>query len=187
MKRLLLTIALLLVVAVSTAQVTTSALRGSVTTDDKPLAGATIVAYHSPSGTTYGTTTNAQGYYSISGMRVGGPYTITISFIGYSIQQFEDVELQLGTTETINADLKVEDIYIENTVIIGQGVLNEHSAKNYDRSYYDRSKMATIPTIDRSIYDLTHMMSTAVSPASGGIVLSGQSNRYNAFTIDGSP
>ena len=187
MKRLLLTIALLLVVAVSTAQVTTSALRGSVTTDDKPLAGATIVAYHGPSGTTYGTTTNAQGYYSISGMRVGGPYTITISFIGYSTQQFEDVELQLGTTETINANLKVEDIYIENTVIIGQGVLNEHSAKNYDRSYYDRSKMATIPTIDRSIYDLTHMMSTAVSPASGGIVLSGQSNRYNAFTIDGSP
>lgn len=120
-------------------------------------------------------------------MRVGGPYTITISFIGYSTQKFENVDLQLGTTEAINADLKEQDIYIENTVIIGQGVLNEHSAKNYDRSYYDRRKMATIPTIDRSIYDLTHMMSTAVSPASGGIVLSGQSNRYNAFTIDGSP
>ena len=187
MKRLLLTIALLLVVAVSTAQVTTSALRGSVTANDKPLAGATIVAHHGPSGTAYGTTTNAQGHYSISGMRVGGPYTITISFIGYSTQKFENVDLQLGTTEAINADLKEQDIYIENTVIIGQGVLNEHSAKNYDRSYYDRRKMATIPTIDRSIYDLTHMMSTAVSPASGGIVLSGQSNRYNAFTIDGSP
>lgn len=187
MKRLLLTIALLLVVAVSTAQVTTSALRGSVTANDKPLAGATVVAHHGPSGTAYGTTTNAQGHYSISGMRVGGPYTITISFIGYSTQKFENVDLQLGTTEAINADLKEQDIYIENTVIIGQGVLNEHSAKNYDRSYYDRRKMATIPTIDRSIYDLTHMMSTAVSPASGGIVLSGQSNRYNAFTIDGSP
>ena len=77
MKRLLLTIALLLVVAVATAQVTTSAVRGSVTTNDKPLAGATIIATHAPSGTTYGATSNAQGYYSISGMRVGGPYTFT--------------------------------------------------------------------------------------------------------------
>lgn len=187
MKRLLLTIALLLVVAVATAQVTTSAVRGSVTTNDKPLAGATIIATHAPSGTTYGATSNAQGYYSISGMRVGGPYTITISFIGYSTQHFENVELQLGTTEVFNAALKVENIAIENTVIIGEAINHEHSSKNYDRSYYGRNKMDIIPTIDRSIYDLTHLMSTAVSPASGGIVLSGQSNRYNAFTIDGSP
>lgn len=187
MKRLLLTIALLLVVAVATAQVTTSAVRGSVTTNDKPLAGATIIATHAPSGTTYGATSNAQGYYSISGMRVGGPYTITISFIGYSTQHFENVELQLGTTEVLNAALKVENIAIENTVIIGEAINHEYSSKNYDRSYYGRNKMDIIPTIDRSIYDLTHLMSTAVSPASGGIVLSGQSNRYNAFTIDGSP
>ena len=187
MKRLLLTIALLLVVAVATAQVTTSAVRGSVTTNDKPLAGATIIATHAPSGTTYGATSNAQGYYSISGMRVGGPYTITISFIGYSTQHFENVELQLGTTEVFNAALKVENIAIENTVIIGEAINHEYSSKNYDRSYYGRNKMDIIPTIDRSIYDLTHLMSTAVSPASGGIVLSGQSNRYNAFTIDGSP
>lgn len=187
MKRLLLTIALLFVVAVATAQVTTSAVRGSVTTNDKPLAGATIIATHAPSGTTYGATSNAQGYYSISGMRVGGPYTITISFIGYSTQHFENVELQLGTTEVFNAALKVENIAIENTVIIGEAINHEYSSKNYDRSYYGRNKMDIIPTIDRSIYDLTHLMSTAVSPASGGIVLSGQSNRYNAFTIDGSP
>ena len=80
MKRLLATIALLLVVAVSTAQVTTSSIQGLVTSNDKPLAGATIVAYHQPSGTPNGTTSNSRGFYSINAMRIGGPYTITISY-----------------------------------------------------------------------------------------------------------
>ena len=53
--------------------------------------------------------------------------------------------------------------------------------------YYNRTQMEKIPSIDRSIYDLTNILSSAVSPASGGIILGGQSTRYNAFSIDGSP
>ena len=187
MKRLLATIALLLVVAVSTAQVTTSSIQGLVTSNDKPLAGATIVAYHQPSGTTYGTTSNSKGFYSINAMRIGGPYTITISYLGYEDIVYDDVDLELGANEHFDAPLTTDDTEIEDVIIMGQGVLKEHSVRNYDRRYYGRNKMETIPTIDRSIYDLTHVMSSAVSPASGGIVLAGQSNRYNAFSIDGSP
>ncbi|MBQ5710597.1 MAG: carboxypeptidase regulatory-like domain-containing protein [Alistipes sp.] len=187
MKRLLLTLALLVVVAVSNAQVTTSSIQGLVTSNDKPLAGAAIIALHEPSGTIYGTSSNSEGHYAINGMRVGGPYTITFSYIGYEDLVYSDVTLQLGTNERFDAALITCDTPIEDIVIMGQGVLKEHSVRNYDRRYYGRSKMETIPTIDRSIYDLTHVMSSAVSPASGGIVLAGQSNRYNAFTIDGSP
>jgi hypothetical protein len=97
MKRLLATIALLFVVAVSTAQVTTSAVHGVVTYNDKPLAGAAIVALHEPSGTIYGTSSNSEGHYAINGMRVGGPYTITFSYIGYEDLVYSDVTLQLGT------------------------------------------------------------------------------------------
>ena len=65
MKRLLLTIALLLVVAVAGAQVTTSSLRGVVTdNDNNPIAGAAVVAHHEPSGSTYGVCTNADGHYA---------------------------------------------------------------------------------------------------------------------------
>ncbi len=187
MKRLLATIALLLVVAVSTAQVTTSSIQGVVTSNDNPLPGAAIVALHEPSGTIYGTSSNSEGHYAINGMRVGGPYTITFSYIGYEDLVYHDVELQLGTTESFDAPLNYTTEEIEDIIIMGQGVLKEHSVRNYDRKYYGRNKMETIPTIDRSIYDLTHVMSSAVSPASGGIVLAGQSNRYNAFSIDGSP
>lgn len=187
MKRLLATIALLLVVAVSTAQVTTSSIHGVVTAYDNPLQSAAIVALHEPSGTIYGTTANSEGHYAINGMRVGGPYTITFSFLGYDDVVYNDVTLQLGASERLDASLQESSTEIDELLIIAQTVPKEHSSRNYDRRYYGRSKMETIPTIDRSIYDLTHVMSSAVSPASGGIVLAGQSNRYNAFSIDGSP
>ena len=178
MKRLLLTVALSLVVAVAMAQVTTSSVRGVVTANDKPLTGATIVAIHTPSGTRYGTTTNNQGLYSIGAMRVGGPYEITISYIGYKSVVYKDVTLQLGQPTTINEDLEESTLEVDDVVVVG-------SMEGYTGNTFSRAQMEAIPSIDRSIYDLMNMLSSAVSPAAGGIILGGQSSRYNAFTIDG--
>lgn len=180
MKRLLLIVALLLVVAVSTAQVTTSAIRGQVTTNDNPLPGATIVALHTPSGSQYSTTTNGEGYYTISGMRIGGPYEITISFLGYDTVKVAGFALALGETAVYDFTLNEQSIDLEEVYVVGA---SSHSKEGY----YNRTQMEKIPSIDRSIYDLTNILSSAVSPASGGIILGGQSTRYNAFSIDGSP
>lgn len=180
MKRLLLIVALLLVVAVSTAQVTTSAIRGQVTTNDNPLPGATIVALHTPSGSQYSTTTNGEGYYTISGMRIGGPYEITISFLGYDTVKVAGFALALGETAVYDFTLNEQSIDMEEVYVVGA---SSHSKEGY----YNRTQMEKIPSIDRSIYDLTNILSSAVSPASGGIILGGQSTRYNAFSIDGSP
>ena len=180
MKRLLLIVALLLVVAVSTAQVTTSAIRGQVTTNDNPLPGATIVALHTPSGSQYSTTTNGEGYYTISGMRIGGPYEITISFLGYDTVKVVGFALALGETTVYDFTLNEQSIDLEEVYVVGA---SSHSKEGY----YNRTQMEKIPSIDRSIYDLTNILSSAVSPASGGIILGGQSTRYNAFSIDGSP
>ena len=178
MKRLLLTVALSLVVAVAMAQVTTSSVRGVVTANDKPLFGATIVAIHTPSGTRYGTTTNNQGLYTIGAMRVGGPYEITISYIGYKSVIYKDISLQLGQPTTINEELEESALEVEDVVVIG-------SIENGSGTAFNREQMEAVPSIDRSIYDLTNILSSAVSPAAGGIILGGQSSRYNAFTIDG--
>jgi len=57
------------------------------------LAGATVVAIHVPSGTRYGALTNADGFYSINGMRPGGPYTIdaldqiSVNITPYDVRQ----------------------------------------------------------------------------------------------------
>ena len=180
MKRLLLTVALLLVVAVTTAQVTTSSIRGSVTANDKPLPGATIIALHAPSGSQYATTTNGEGHYSIGGMRIGGPYKIEISFLGYDTLILDGITLSLGESEIVDGQLHEQSINLEEVYVVG----GYHNPKE---GHFDRAEMEKIPSIDRSIYDLTNILSSAVSPASGGIILGGQSTRYNAFSIDGSP
>ena len=147
MKRLLMIVALLLVVAVATAQVTTSSIRGRVTNNDNPLPGATIVAIHTPSGTQYGTIANGDGHYTISGMRIGGPYTVTISYIGYNSVVFNDLTLHLDNSEVINASLIESPVAVDDVVVIA---LPEWK----NGTTFSREDMESIPSIDRSIYDL---------------------------------
>ena len=111
-------------------------------------------------------------------MRVGGPYEITISYIGYKSVIYKDVTLQLGQPTTINENLEESTLEVDDVVVIG-------SMESYTGNTFGRAQMEAMPSIDRSIYDLTNMLSSAVSPAAGGIILGGQSSRYNAFTIDG--
>ncbi|MEN8137426.1 MAG: carboxypeptidase-like regulatory domain-containing protein, partial [Bacteroidota bacterium] len=81
----------------SFAQVTTSGIDGLVKDPTgETLPGANVVAVHTPSGTQYGATTNIDGRFTIPSVRVGGPYTITVSFIGYNNFEVKDVNLQLG-------------------------------------------------------------------------------------------
>ena len=72
-----------LLATVVQAQVTTSSMSGRVTDAEGAVIGATVIATHQPSGTTYGTVTNMEGRFNLNGMRVGGPYTVEISYKGY--------------------------------------------------------------------------------------------------------
>ena len=178
MKRLLLSVALLLVVAVATAQVTTSTIRGMVTSNGNPLPGASVIATHKPSGFYSGRACDSKGHYALNGLPVGGPYRIEISFIGYKIVWYENVELHLGETLHLDIDLQEDTELIEEIYVT-------HTEGNMHTQNYSVATISNIPTIDRSIYDLTKLSSASVSPAAGGIILGGQSTRYNAFTIDG--
>ena len=157
MKRLLLTIALLLVVAVAGAQVTTSSVRGVVTdNDNNPIAGAAVVARHEPSGSLYGVCTNADGHYAINGMRVGGPYTIDISYLGYKNQQHTVAEMHVGETLYLDAKLKEETELITEVWVVH----TKHDARTEN---FNEMEIVEIPTVDRSIYDLTKLMSFLLS------------------------
>ena len=87
------------------AQNTTSALGGRITsTDGKPVNGAQITIVHKESGSTNNVTTDAEGRYSARGLRVGGPYTITITKDGVT-EKRENVFLQLAETASLDARL----------------------------------------------------------------------------------
>src|SRR5512143_73443 len=77
--------------------VTTGSITGTVVDAQKQaVPGATVVAVHEPSGTRYEAVTRADGRFSIPGMRVGGPYTVSASMAGFQSKTQKDVVVSLG-------------------------------------------------------------------------------------------
>ncbi|MCB0621890.1 MAG: carboxypeptidase regulatory-like domain-containing protein, partial [Saprospiraceae bacterium] len=96
--------------------VTTASVNGRVTDNTgEALIGANILAVHGPTGTTYGNSTNIDGYYRISNMRVGGPYTVTVTYTGYTDVVLENIYLRLGESKKL--DLTMEESAIELSMI----------------------------------------------------------------------
>jgi hypothetical protein len=175
---------LLFVLCGQTAQaqgVTTASLTGVVSDDTgETLPGASVVAVHEPSGTTYGTSTRSDGSYRISNMRVGGPYTITFSFVGFRSYVVEDVYLSLGETYNQRGILNSEAVELDELVVtaLEDRIFNQERTGAGTNVTSDR--IVNVPTINRSINDLTKL-----TPQSSGTSFAGRDNRFNNYTIDG--
>ena len=111
---------LVVLTATLNAQVTTSGIAGKVISGGEPIIGATIVATHTSSGTVYGAVSNVDGRFNIVGMRVGGPYEIKISYIGFANTVISNVNLQLGETYPINVDLREDTNELQDLVVSAQ-------------------------------------------------------------------
>ena len=117
-KRLLLLVMLLLVMTTSAmAQITTSGISGKVTSQGEDVIGATVTATHVPSGTVYRAVTNIDGRYTIQGMRVGGPYKVSVAYIGQKTKTFENVTLRLGETEDLSCSLQDDSKELQEVVV----------------------------------------------------------------------
>ncbi len=182
-KFLLLTIALMTSIA-TFAQVTTSGLNGKVVDQSgEPLIGATVIAVHTPSGTEYGVATNLRGRYNIQGMRPGGPYTVTISYIGYQGIEVNNITLKLGDSYSLNADLDA-GVNIDDVVVISTGADRFNDGKTGAASNFSSAIIESTPSVSRSVYDVVSL-SPLAGNAKNGISFSGSNNRYNSFQIDG--
>ena len=102
--------------------VTTSSISGAIT-DDKGevLPGATIVAIHTPSGTRYGTTTNTAGRYNFPAIRIGGPYELTVTFVGFQEQKRIIQDASLGTPVEANFKLGEQGKQLNEVVVTARG------------------------------------------------------------------
>lgn len=101
----------------SLAQVTTSSMRGTVSDDHETLAAATVRVTHTPSGTTYNALTDAEGRFFINNMRVGGPYTVKVTFIGYRDNVTEGITLQLGQTFVLDVRMSEDSELLEGVTV----------------------------------------------------------------------
>ncbi len=164
------------------AQVTTSALSGRVVDQNgEPVIGAAILAQHEPSGTVYGAITNADGRYTIQGMRTGGPYTVNVSCLGYQEVDYTGVTLQLAETFSLNAQINESTEMLEGTVVIASPSSKFNVEKTGAATNITGAQIQAIPTVNRSISDVTRL-----SPYGGnGMSFAGSDGRLANFTVDG--
>ena len=147
--------------------------------DGEPVIGATVQAVHEPSGTRYTTVTNVDGRYAIQGMRVGGPYKVSISYIGYNKKEFTGITLQLGETYNLNAKMSEDASQLEE-VVVSAHASKFAGEKTGASTNISQVQMQTIPTISRSISDLARL-----SPYANGMSFAGGDGRSTNFTLDG--
>lgn len=190
-KRLLSTFIVLFIAFYSYAQVTTSSMTGKITGPaNEALPGATVVVIHVPSGTKYGTTTDAEGYYRLPNMNVGGPYKVTASYIGYTEFSQGDIFLALGQPFRLNMKLgeKAQDIKeVQVTAQRGGGVFN--SSRKGAQTVLNRSQIEALPTVGRNLTDFVRLTPQAKLTKDGSgnqtISIAGTNNKYNATFVDG--
>jgi outer membrane receptor for ferrienterochelin and colicin len=169
--------------------VTTSSISGKVTdTNGEPLPGANVIAVHQPSGTRYGTSTNQNGRYNLANLRVGGPYQVTASFVGYQSKRETGIELGLGANRTIGFDLKEKTAELDEVEIVAQrGALAEEQQGIGTR--ISAADIDAAPTQGRKLADITRLTPqsyVANSDDDGPAVsFAGQNTDFNSIFIDG--
>ena len=166
--------------------VTTSSMGGQITDNlGEPLPGASVVAIHTPSGTKYGAATDFDGFYRISGMRIGGPYTVTISYVGFNDDVSEGIYLTLGQSERISKQLGESATALDEVVITAQANSIFDSNRTGSSTTIDSKKVNSLPSVSRSIADFARLTPEAQIREDNEISIAGQNNRYNALYVDG--
>ncbi len=189
--QLLKTISLLLIVSLfstvlSAQGVTTASINGTVKdTGGETLIGASVIAIHVPSGSQYGTVTRVDGGYTLPAMRVGGPYTITTSYVGFQDKVEENIYLSLGQEFSLNTKLSDTSVELEGVTVVAQkaGVLNSEQTGAETR--IGEEVISSVPTVNRDFNDFIKLTPQATTTADGGISIAGTNNRYNSIFIDG--
>nr|MDQ2878310.1 carboxypeptidase regulatory-like domain-containing protein [Pseudomonadota bacterium] len=178
----------LIIPAAASAQETTATIQGVVTSADAPVAGATIVITHVPSGTVSRTTTKADGGFSASGLRVGGPYTVNVSSSAGDTS-VGDVYTVVGQAFTLPIDIApaTKDIVVTATRVRGAGSISEGPA-----TVLNAAQISKVASVNRDIRDLMRRdpfanLDTSQGATSRQVSFAGVNPRFNRFTVDGVP
>lgn len=163
------------------AQVTTSGIQGSVRDGDgEAMIGATVRAVHEPSGSVYGAVTNMEGRYNLPNMRVGGPYSVEVSFIGFESQIFNGLILKLGEPYSLDVVLGDSGLELEQVVVTGSSSEEFNSSRTGTATNVSNKQLTSLPQISRSVTEFTRL-----TPQANGNSFAGRDSRYNNLQIDG--
>jgi hypothetical protein len=177
----LLLFALCVPVALRAQGVTTGALSGFVTDSaGAPLPNAYVVAVHVPSGTQYRAVTRSSGAYSLPNLRIGAPYRVTATLLGYRPVTRENVSVALGESQRV--DLRLGRVAAQIGGVSVRAQRDETGTRTGATTVIDSLQVAALPSIKRSTRDLTRL-----DPRSdGNFAFAGRNWLYNSISLDGS-
>lgn len=151
------------------------------------LAGATIEVVHQPTGAARSTDSLQNGRYQLTGLRVGGPYRITVSRAGYESETLEDIFLRLGEAEHINLQIVPVDV-TDRIVVAARAMSDVFRIDNMGMgSTIGSDRIDNFASISRSINDYIRLdpRATVIDRADNEISVGGGHNRMNNIQIDG--
>ena len=182
--------ALLLCAPMAFGQATTGSLSGLVVAEegDTALPGAIVEAVHNPTGTRYNTVSDAQGRYRILNVRVGGPYTISVSMDGFRPQETTDVFAKLGDDTAVNFVLDLEGVE-ETLVVVAEASPLINPNRTGSSSSVSTELVENLPNINRDLVSLARTnpfaAATNDNEDASSLTIAGRNNRYNNIQIDG--
>lgn len=182
-------VALLGFAATANAQgITTAAMTGLVTDHDgNAVAKATVTVVHQPTGSKATTVTRANGRYDLSGLRVGGPYTVTVATPANETSTQENVYLNVGGQADVDFALGTDIVKMETFTVTGERIALDTSRMGTSQTF-TASQLAIAPSARNNIQDIARMdpRITLNSLDQGGqMSAQGQNFRFNSFLVDG--
>lgn len=184
LRYLLCVMCLLLAGVTAGAQVTGSSIRGRVTDGTgAPVSGVAVTALHLPTGTLYETESNAEGCFSLRGMRVGGPYQVEVFLLGMAAVVYEDQSLTAGEVQEFFPVLRP---VMELQTVVVNGEASSPVGVDGTGSVFSRERIAAVPTEGSFLQDVVSLSPQALASPLGLSIL-GSNVLYNAFHIDGAP
>lgn len=169
--------------------ITTSALTGFVTdAQGKPIANAVVTVVHEPSGTKAVTTSRASGQFNLSGLRVGGPYTVTATSNGYRSEVRNGVYLELGSAAELAFSLTSETVTMEAFKVEADHDITFGSGKIGGGTSFGSTQITDVPSVRRNVQDVAVLDSRLFLNSldqGGQLSAQGQNFRFNSLLIDG--
>ncbi len=170
----------------SFAQETTSEIVGTILDGTTPVQGATVAALNVPTGVSYSTSSRKDGRYNLPNLRIGGPYVITVSSVGFKHATQDSIYLILG--QEFKADFSLireskvlTEVTVSSAARQGKVFNTSHTGS---QEIINRSQIERLPTVNRSLQDAMKLTPSA-NATSVGVAFGGQSSQYNNITVDG--
>ena len=180
LKKLMLLTIMFVFSFVAKAQETTSEIQGNVLAGKNGLAGATVTAVHQPTGTKYTTSARPDGRYNLPNLKIGGPYVVTVSFVGFKEESQSDIQLVLGQTYKANFSLVEKSTSLKEVVVRANQSKVFNNARTGTQENFNRTQLTGLPSTSRSYKDILKLVPTNNNFSFGGI-----SSQLNNITIDG--